>query len=242
MPFNIGGQIYNGTEADVHDYKNVITRGLVLHLDASALESYPGSGTSWYDMSGNNNHGTLTNGPTFSSDNQGYINFDGSNDYVTIPYSSNWNFGTGEFTIEVWVNIASAATPYQGIIGTFPSKWPASNWIVMTSTSNNAIRLYTYDGTTEGGVSNSGIVNSWMHGVITRVSNTVSLYVNGTLATSNDFTNISVNDSGNPLLIGNAGGTYGNMKLASAKIYKGVGFTHSMVLQNYNIQKGRFGL
>lgn len=242
MPFNIGGYIYNGTHADVEDYKNVITRGLVLHLDASALESYPGSGTSWYDMSGNNNHGTLTNGPTFSSDNQGYINFDGSNDYVTIPYSSNWNFGTGEFTIEVWVNIASVSTPYQGIIGTFPSKWPASNWIVMTSTSGNAIRLYTYDGTYEGGVSNSGIVNSWMHGVITRVSNTVSLYVNGVLATSNDFTNISVNDSGNPLLIGNAGGTYGNMKMASAKIYKGVGFTSSMVSQNYNIQKGRFGL
>ena len=242
MPFNIGGQIYNGTEADLQDYKNIITRGLVLHLDASALESYPSSGTSWYDMSGNNNHGTLTNGPTFSSDNQGYINFDGSNDYVTIPYSSNWNFGTGEFTIEVWVNIASTSTPYQGIIGTFPSKWPASNWIVMTSTSNNAIRLYTFDGTYEGGVSNVGIVNGWMHGVITRVSNTVSLYVNGVLATSNDFTNISVNDSGNPLLIGNAGGTYGNMKMASAKIYKGVGFTSSMVSQNYNIQKARFGL
>ena len=242
MPFNIGGQIYNGTEADLQDYKNIITRGLVLHLDASALESYPSSGTSWYDMSGNNNHGTLTNGPTFSSDNQGYINFDGSNDYVTIPYSSNWNFGTGEFTIEVWVNIASTSTPYQGIIGTFPSKWPASNWIVMTSTSNNAIRLYTFDGTYEGGVSNVGIVNGWMHGVITRVSNTVSLYVNGVLATSNDFTNISVNDSGNPLLIGNAGGTYGNMKMASAKIYKGVGFTSTMVTQNYNIQKSRFGL
>lgn len=242
MPFNIGGQIYNGTEADLQDYKNIITRGLVLHLDASALESYPSYGTSWYDMSGNNNHGTLTNGPTFSSDNQGYINFDGSNDYVTIPYSSNWNFGTGEFTIEVWVNIASASTPYQGIIGTFPSKWPASNWIVMTSTSSNAIRLYTFDGTYEGGVSNVGIVNGWMHGVITRVSNTVSLYVNGVLATSNDFTNISVNDSGNPLLIGNAGGTYGNMKMASAKIYKGVGFTSTMVTQNYNIQKGRFGL
>ena len=55
MPFNIGGYIYNGTHADVEDYKNIITRGLVLHLDASALESYPGSGTSWSDLSGNNN-------------------------------------------------------------------------------------------------------------------------------------------------------------------------------------------
>ena len=61
MPFNIGGHIYNGTHADVEDYKNVITRGLVLHLDASALESYPGSGTSWSDLSGNNNDGEIIN-------------------------------------------------------------------------------------------------------------------------------------------------------------------------------------
>jgi hypothetical protein len=242
MPFNIGGFIYNGSISDVQDYQNIVKTGLVLHLDASALESYPGSGTIWYDISGNENHGTLTNGPTFSVNNQGYINLDGSNDYITIPYSSYWNFGTSEFTIEVWVNIASVSTPYQGIIGTFPSKWPASNWIVMTSTSGNAIRLYTYDGTTEGGVSNVGIVNGWMHGVITRVSNTVTLYVNGTAVDYSDFTGKSVNNSINPLLIGNAGGTYGNMKISSVKIYKGVGFTSSMVSHNYNVQKSRFGL
>ena len=50
MPFNIGGHIYNGTQADLQDYQNIITRGLVLHLDASALESYPGTGTSWSDI------------------------------------------------------------------------------------------------------------------------------------------------------------------------------------------------
>jgi|694.fasta_scaffold00004_155 hypothetical protein len=242
MPFNIGGHIYDGTHASVGDYKNIIERGLVLHLDASALESYSGSGVDWYDMSGKNNHGTLINGPTFSSNNQGYINLDGSNDYITIPYSSNWSFGTGEFTIEVWVYIVSVATPYQGIIGTFPSKWPASNWIVMTSTSSNAIRLYTNDGVYEGGVSNSGIVNGWMHGVVTRISNTVTLYVNGSLVDSSDFTSKSVNNSSEPLLIGNAGGTYGNMRVSSVKVYKGIGFTSSMVTQNYNTQKSRFGL
>ena len=50
MPFNVGGYIYNGTQADLQDYQNIITRGLVLHLDASALESYSGSGTSWFDI------------------------------------------------------------------------------------------------------------------------------------------------------------------------------------------------
>ena len=64
---------------------NIITDGLVLHLDAANTNSYSGSGTSWTDISGKSNNGTLTNGPTFSSDNLGNIVFDGSNDYVSIP-------------------------------------------------------------------------------------------------------------------------------------------------------------
>ena len=46
----------------------IVTDGLVLALDAGNTKSYPGSGTDWYDRSGNGNDGTLTNGPTYSSD------------------------------------------------------------------------------------------------------------------------------------------------------------------------------
>ena len=48
---------------------NIVTDGLVLSLDAANRRSYPGSGTAWSDMAGNNNIGTLTNGPTFNSAN-----------------------------------------------------------------------------------------------------------------------------------------------------------------------------
>jgi hypothetical protein len=47
-------------------FGGIVTNGLVLDLDAAKLASYPGTGTAWYDISGNNNNGTLTNGPTFS--------------------------------------------------------------------------------------------------------------------------------------------------------------------------------
>ena len=47
--------IYGGPE--------IVTDGLVLHLDAANSKSYPGTGTSWFDLSGSNNHGTLVNGP-----------------------------------------------------------------------------------------------------------------------------------------------------------------------------------
>ena len=62
---------------------NIVEDGLVLALDAGNTKSYPGSGTTWTDLSGKGNNGTLTNGPTFDSGNGGAIFFDGGNDYVT---------------------------------------------------------------------------------------------------------------------------------------------------------------
>lgn len=60
----------------------IVKNGLIFNLDAADRNSYPGSGTTWSDISGNGNNGTLTNGPTFSSDNGGVIVLDGSNDYI----------------------------------------------------------------------------------------------------------------------------------------------------------------
>ncbi len=61
---------------------NIVTDGLVLTSDSGNRNSYAGSGTNWYDLSGNGNNCTLTNGPTFSNTNLRNISFDGVNDYV----------------------------------------------------------------------------------------------------------------------------------------------------------------
>jgi hypothetical protein len=71
-----------------NNYPSIVTSGLVLNLDAGFVSSYPKTGTSWRDLSGNNYTGTLTNGPTFSNDGGGSIVFDGSDDFVQIPYST----------------------------------------------------------------------------------------------------------------------------------------------------------
>ena len=65
----------------------VTTTGLLLYLDAANRRSYPGSGTAWYDLSGNGNHFTLYNGPTYSN---GALTFDGVNDYAAS--NNNLNF------------------------------------------------------------------------------------------------------------------------------------------------------
>ena len=62
-----------GTSYNPH----IVSDGLVLCLDAANPRSYPGSGTSWYDLSGNGNNGTLVNGVGYSSDNAGSLVFDG---------------------------------------------------------------------------------------------------------------------------------------------------------------------
>ncbi len=69
---------------------SIVTNGLVLCLDAANRKSYPGSGTTWTDLSGNGNNGTLTNGPTYSSTSGGSFLLDNSNDEINLG-GINWN-------------------------------------------------------------------------------------------------------------------------------------------------------
>jgi hypothetical protein len=66
--------------AEVHGPK-IVRDGLILTLDAGDINSYPGSGTAWNDVSGNGSNGTLISGPTFSGRS---LILDGTNDYVSI--------------------------------------------------------------------------------------------------------------------------------------------------------------
>lgn len=71
--------------------------GLVLHLDSANIKSYPGTGTSWYDLSGNNNTGTLVNGAVYNSSNNGNFVLDGVNDYI----DTNYTMPVSNFTVSV---------------------------------------------------------------------------------------------------------------------------------------------
>jgi hypothetical protein len=80
---------------------NIVTDGLVLHLDAGRPESYTDGETTWRDLSGNNNNGTLENGVGFTVDDGGSLEFDGVNDYVSISNAS--SLQVDNFTLEAWV-------------------------------------------------------------------------------------------------------------------------------------------
>lgn len=114
-------------------YNNSIVRdGLVLHLDAANPKSYPGSGTTWLELKGGKNEGTLVNGVSYSEDNLGFFSFDGSNDLISIPYDkiNSSLSGLTSLTVLIWVRLSTIHP-----VGTTVFCWPISN--------NSAIFPYT---------------------------------------------------------------------------------------------------
>jgi hypothetical protein len=74
--------------------------GMVLHLDAANSASYPGTGTTWTDLTGNGNNATLVN-TSYNSGNSGTIDFNGTTAYAQINNASTLGM-TGELTLSVW--------------------------------------------------------------------------------------------------------------------------------------------
>jgi hypothetical protein len=78
----------------------VVTSGLIVNYDASNATSYPGSGSTWSDLSGNGYNATLQNGPVFSSAYGGDITIDGSDDYISLPTTNILNTNA-DFTCDI---------------------------------------------------------------------------------------------------------------------------------------------
>jgi hypothetical protein len=81
-----------------------LPQGMVLYLDAGLSASYPGSGTTWFDLSGNGNDGTFAGGSQFSAGSGGHIKFDGVDSAITFNNPVNIPIGNEPYTISVWFN------------------------------------------------------------------------------------------------------------------------------------------
>lgn len=227
----------------------IIRTGLVLDLDAADQNSYIGSGTSWYDSSGNNNKGTLINGPTFNSSNGGSIVFDGINDYVSIPYNSIFNPSTS-VTFSVWIRLTISDANIRNPIELGASAdelyyilWRADlspkRWGWGLRQSNN-----TYVETTTTATNWS--INTWYN--LTVVANAtagqVYFYYNGILDSGIAYNGTIKQNASATLSLGSdpsASRRYWQGNIANALIYNRA-LTTTEVLQNYNATKSRFGL
>jgi len=228
----------------------IVRDNLVLYLDAANTKSYPGSGTTWTDISGKGHNGTLINGPTFSSDNMGGIVFDGSNDAVTLSANSDFDFGTGNFTIDGFANYNSGNFRTLVCSEHYYASGYNGNWIIRV-TNTNSLAFASYDGQSNEEYSEFSITitsNKWFYFAFVREgtgSNECKFYFNGVLVGSTTVSKSLSNAGNEGLRIGednNWANAFMNGKISNVKIYKGKGLTATEVLQNYQALKTRFGL
>jgi len=215
----------------------IVTSGLVLALDAGRTLSYVGSGTTWTDISGNGNTGTLTNGPTYSSANFGSIVFDGTNDYVNCGNAANLQITVG--TISAWFNANNGNSGYNGII----TKQFAWSLFV----GDNLLITYDWGNGTNRSTGITVGNSTWNYAAMTFTetvgtpSNNAIIYLNGTSVLT---TTVKHSDQAGSVVIGEGGvGVSQNFggNIAQASVYNRV-LTATEITQNYNALKGRFGL
>ena len=223
-----------------HGYGKVVTEGLVFALDAADVNSYPGSGTTWRDLSGNGNDGTLTNGPTFSSNNGGSLDFDGTNDHVTMGDI----LSLTSFTLEIWFK-GTASDIYPGLL-TKTDGSNFGNYGFYGDINDLYVRFGFYSNGSQKEVFDSSYedlqAEEWVHYMGSYAGNGLKLYRNGILIASDSATSTPSTNNGE-LLIGsryNLNYNFGG-SIATAKIYNRA-LTASEVRINYRHYKNRFNI
>lgn len=231
---------------------DIVTDGLILHLDAANTKSYPGTGTVWYDLSGNNHNGTLVNGPTFTTNNYGSILLDSTNDYISLPTTSGMRIDQGDFTIVVVHKITTFGDNYGQFFYQSGGSLGAANGqsIFFERYTDNTLSLSFYGSQTTHNFGAGLLGNNMMVfvGVIfDRTALTNVFFRNGVFSSTKTQTLAPNFSSLTSTQIGRRyqGAPYATKDLAGdnycTQVYNRK-LTQAEVLQNYNALKGRFGL
>ena len=217
---------------------SIVTSGLALYLDAANTKSYPRSGTTWTDLSGNGTSGTLTNSPVFNSANLGYFVFDGTDKYVIGSLAS--PAVGSSVTIEAVINLTDVSGT-KAILSHGRSGTTFACGMVIVG--NN---LRFRNSTNDHALSNPTTLSAgqWYHLVLVSTASQTTGYCNGisqgTTAqtiTSNSITDYHIgrrsNNSASEFMAGN---------IAYLRVYQNKGFSEEEVQQNFNALRGRYGI
>jgi len=202
---------------------------LITHFDAGNISSYPGTGTTWLDISGNGNHNdaTLFNGVTYDSANGGSFLFDGSNDYAGLnlyPLSISHSFN-------IWVKIVSNTTGGAFICSGNPNQIS----FLQVGVSFNLAFNYAFNSPVS-----AAPIGTWMMLTGVHTATQDKLYINGTLITT--ATTVPPIYLGKNITIGKRlDNTYINSYISSVKIYN-YAISQTEITANFNALRGRYGL
>jgi hypothetical protein len=225
--------LYNTRVGGLHQ---LVTDGLVLALDVANTVSYPGSGTTWTDLSGNGRNGTLVNGVGYNGDNGGSLTFDGVNDIVNTTYVS-----PNTYTFSAWFKTNVVSSGYRNIISI-----PTPNYsLVLLDDNTPKLGFWTSDGLGGTSLSTPTIsTNTWYNVVFVREGNSITggykaylnsvLYGNANTGTWSTTANLSIGGRTDT-------SQFLNGNVSQVFIYN-IALTASEIQQNYNATKSRFGL
>jgi len=229
---NLAGFSTPDAVSEFYNYTQIVTDGLVLFWDAANPSSYPGSGTTIYDLSGNLNHGTLFNGVGFSLTNNGVLTFDGTNDYVKCDTP---DLTSTNYTV-------MGATRYVGTkFGGRMINGSLNNWLL--GNYQNTTLAYFAGGFVYGPGIGAYDTNWRIYtGTGNIISDNYKFYSNNTLLANN------VNGAYGPkgIIIGvylppSGGATQPSMgEFSHLLVYNRV-LTDAEITKNYNATKRRFG-
>lgn len=186
---------------------------LMLHLDASNSSSYSGSGSTWYDLSGNGRNANLVGSPTFDATNKDFY-FGAVGKYITLPNNINLYPGSGSYTWRMYIK-NNFATNYQSILYSMIPYTGSGNGIGFYGGTVSRVYMKVNDGTNSatstaysaGAYSN---VYTWFTIVLNRADNTLKLYTGTTLRLTLNISSIgALNNVGTPVLFGASGGAFG---------------------------------
>jgi len=241
---------------------NIVQEGLVLALDAANPKSYPGTGTTWNDLSGNGYNGTLSGGALFNSNNGGSISFDGTNDKATLD-SSITSLDTSVLSIELFFRTNTSTSGFNPLIAWHDTESPHGYICLGNFTGywgNESISFYNAGtGTTDlsfAYTNGSSFLQdtNWHHTLFVLNTGDYRIYVDGSEVTVNPSFRNGTSATTFPsdlfgygstpsvtFAVGSSQPSYGNLNIALSRIYNRA-LTTSEVLQNYNATKSRFGL
>ena len=233
----VTGSSISGVKIIPESAASVVTTGLQLYLDAGNASSYPGSGTAWTDLSGNNRDGTLTNGPTYSGTNGGSIVFDGSNDYVQCSGS----LTVTAATFVTWIKRNGSQGQYDGILFSRGANTTGMNFQV----SNQLGYHWNDAGNTYNWQSGLTIPNlTWCMIAVSVTSTAATAYLcqtGGTTTATNTVNHSSSNLNDIKLAQDDAGNRFFNGNIAIAQLYN-IALSAGEISQNFEADRARFGV
>jgi hypothetical protein len=213
---------------------SITTSGLVLCLDAGNTKSYPGSGTTWTDLSGNGNNGTFVNTPTYSSSNKGSIIFD-STDYVTTSAVVESATNSNLQTFSGWL-VGDGA-----LFGSNASGIGQNHLRASLSGTTLTYRVSYYGGAA-GEIDDTTTVSPFSINnivIVKTAAEKYDVYFNAVKVMNQVTKKASVSTSFYPGLY--YSGSYNNGTVCNYMIYNRA-LTASEIQQNFNALRGRFSI